>query len=277
MIENMRIVALGTTPLTLYTCAGAWILAVASVSWAGDSGPHGSGIPGNPRAVSIVALGDSTTASAKDWAPEIQEVYADCLPRQLRSAGIQAHVYNAGIGDTTTRDAVERLDRDVRAHRPDIVIVQFGINDSWIDVDLGSTTPRLTRAEYRNNLRMIVRVLESDGARVVLMTPNPMRWADPYYIKAFEQHPGLLDTADERGINQLLQQYASDVRAIAASEHVALVDVYRAFEAYGEQPGRSVNDLLLRGDGIHPNQSGQALVCRLLAGQLLKRVLRAER
>ncbi len=227
----------------------------------------------SPPPVRIVALGDSTTASAQDWAPQIGEVYADCLPRRLQSSGIRARVDNAGIGDTTTRDALERLDRDVRAHRPDVVIVQFGINDSWIDVDLGSTQPRLTRAEFRNNLRTIIRVLKSDGAQIVLMTPNPMRWSDPYYLNAFEQHPGLLDTANERGIDLLLEHYAADVRAIARSEHVALVDIYQAFESYDREPGKSIQDLLLAGDGIHPNQAGQALVCRLLADELVKRVL----
>lgn len=39
--------------------------------------------------------------------------------------------------------------------------------DSWIDVDLGSTTPRLTRAEFRSNPHTIIRVLKADGARVV--------------------------------------------------------------------------------------------------------------
>jgi lysophospholipase L1-like esterase len=251
---------------------GLLLLVVAS--WPGVSDPCFAAT-GDREPLRIVALGDSTTASAKDWAPEVHEVYADCLPRRLRAAGFKVRVDNAGIGDTTTRDAVERLDRDVRSHRPNIVIVQFGINDSWIDIDLGSTRPRLTRAEFRNNLRLIVRVLGRDGARVVLMTPNPMRWSDPYYIKAFKEHPGLLDTADARGIDRLLEQYAGDVRAVAASEHVLLVDVYQAFESHGRQPGRSVSDLLLAGDGIHPNQAGQALICRLLAEKLLQRVLRA--
>jgi len=102
-----------------------------------------------------------------------------------------------------------------------------------------------------------------------------MRWSDPYYITAFEQHPGLLDTSDERGINRLLEQYADDVRSVARSERAPLVDVYRAFEAYGREPRRSVNDLLLAGDGIHPNQAGQALVCRLLAEHLVHQLLRA--
>jgi lysophospholipase L1-like esterase len=230
-------------------------------------------VTGTARHVDIVALGDSTTAPARDWAPEIHEVYTDCLPRRLQSFGVEAHVDNAGIGDTTTRDALERLDRDVRSHRPDIVIVQFGINDSWIDVDLGNTTPRLTRAEFRSNLHTIVRVLKADRVRVVLMTPNPMRWSDPFYIGAFAPHPELLNTAKERGIDRLLDQYAADVRAVARSERVTLVDVNQAFESYGREPGRSVNDLLLAGDGIHPNQAGQAFVCRLLADELVKHVL----
>jgi len=222
------------------------------------------------RVMRIVAFGDSTTATAQDWAPQIEVVYADCLPGALAHYGIHAEVVNAGIGNTTTRDAVARIDRDVRVHHPDLVVVQFGINDSWIDADEGRTQPRLTRAEYRNNLRKIIHTLESDGARLVLMTPNPMRWADPHYIEAFEQHPGLLDTHAVRGLNGLLDLYAQDARDVAHTEHVALVDVFAAFESYDKVPGQSINELLLAGDGIHPNTNGQRLVCRLLTAKLVE-------
>jgi len=233
---------------------------VTGVSPAGPSPAH--------KTLRIVALGDSTTATALDWAPPIKEVYADCLPRSLAAHGISATVVNAGIGDTTTRDALARLDRDVRHHHPNLVVIQFGINDSWIDVDQGSTAPRLTRTEYRDNLRKIIGILKSDGARVVLMTPNPMRWADPYYIKAFGEHPGLLDTRAPRGIDRLLDLYAADVRDVAQQEQLPLVDVFAAFEDYGKLPGQSIDELLLAGDGIHPNQAGQHLVCKLLTERI---------
>ena len=242
------------------TALGLLAAVVAGLSPAGSSPAH--------KTLRIVALGDSTTATALDWAPSIKEVYADCLARSLTGQGISATVVNAGIGDTTTRDAVARLQRDVRSHHPNLVVVQFGINDSWIDVDRGSTAPRLTRTEYRDNLRKIIGVLESDGARVVLMTPNPMRWADPYYIKAFAEHPGLLDTRAARGIDRLLDLYAADVREVARQEQVPLVDVFEAFEAYGKAPGQSIDELLLAGDGIHPNQTGQHLVCKLLTERI---------
>ncbi|MGC1389113.1 MAG: GDSL-type esterase/lipase family protein [Steroidobacteraceae bacterium] len=216
----------------------------------------------------IVALGDSTTATAQDWAPEIKEVYADCLPHALASHGISAVVINAGLGDTTTRAAILRLDRDVRRHHPDLVVVQFGINDSWIDVDQGQRLPRLSRSEFRKNLKTIVGRLKRDGALVVLMTPNPMRWSDPYYIKAFTENPGLLDVDQVRGIDRFLDVYAQDVRDVANSEAVALVDVFEAFERFGEAPGQSINDILLSGDGIHPNQAGQRLICALLTSRI---------
>ena len=91
--------------------AYAWLLAVASSSTCahGANQLGGSGaLPAAGHPVRIVAFGDSTTATARDWAPEIKEVYSDCLPVALAPQGVGAVVINAGIGDTTTRQAVAR-------------------------------------------------------------------------------------------------------------------------------------------------------------------------
>jgi hypothetical protein len=106
--------------------------------------------------------------------------------------------------------------------------------------------------------------------RVILMTPNPMRWRDQFYIKAFAEHPGLLDVQAVRGIDLLLDQYSHDVRNVAKSESLPLVDVFDAFERYGKGPGHAIDDILLAGDGSHPNQAGQYLVCRLSAAKIVE-------
>jgi hypothetical protein len=67
----------------------------------------GGTAPTASHSVRIVTFGDSTTAAAKDWAPEIKEVYSDCLPAALATRRIAAAVINAGIGDTTTPDDPE--------------------------------------------------------------------------------------------------------------------------------------------------------------------------
>jgi len=254
--------------------AGGFLLAFATAGTvAQDIHNQATTAPTAPTAVRslrIVAFGDSTTAAAIDWAPAIKTVYADCLPAVLATHGVEAVVINAGIGDTTTRQAVERLDRDVRRYHPDLVVVQFGINDSWIDVDLGKQRPRLNQAEFRANLTAIAHRLRQDGAQVVLMTPNPMRWKDPFYIKAFSEHPGLLDVHAVRGIDRLLDAYAMDVRDVARANSLPLVDVFDAFENYGRVPGQSIDEILLAGDGIHPNETGQRLVCALLTAKILE-------
>jgi hypothetical protein len=92
------------------------------------------------------------------------------------------------------------------------------------------------------------------------MTPNPMRWRDSFCIKAFAEHPGLLDVQAVRGIDLLLDQYAS--RNVAKSESLPLVDVFDAFERYGNVPDQTIDDIRLAGDGIHPNLTGQRLGCQ---------------
>ena len=187
----------------------------------------------------IVALGDSTTAVA-DWSDQVIEVYADLPSGVLAACGIRAQVHNAGRGGATTREARERLDRDVRSFSPNLVVIQFGVNDSWIGADLGRRELRLTRGELRENLRYLIRALKADCAQVVLMTPNPMRWSNPFYLEVFQKNPGLLDTAGERGVNDLLDLYAQDARDVAREEAVPLVDVHQAFEEHGRRPaGRS--------------------------------------
>ena len=70
--------------------------------------------------------------------------------------------------------------------------------------------------------------------------------------------------------NALLDLYAQDVREVTNDKNVALIDVFKVFEDYGEQPGRSINDLLLPGDGIHPNAEGQHRVCEILTAQITR-------
>lgn len=214
------------------------------------------------RPIRIVALGDSTTEAG--WEGNADSVYPERLAAALEARGFPVEMINAGLSDTTSVQAVARLDRDVRRHSPDYVIVQFGINDSWIDAHRGRTAPRLTIEEYADSLRRIVRTLRSDGARVILMTPNPMRWSE-FYGREYWDHPELgFDAEDPRGINRLLDVYAQRVRDVARRKSVPLVDVSARFEAYDRSPGRSISELLLPNDDIHPNDAGHALIAEWL-------------
>lgn len=211
------------------------------------------------RPFTIVAFGDSTTAPRDELA-----VYPAILGRALRDAGQPVRVINAGVPSDSTREARARFAADVLAPAPDLVIMQFGINDSAIDVWRGESRPRIGLTDYAANLATMVRELRRRGVVVIPMTPNPLRWTDG--LREMYGKPPY-DPADPDGFNGLLPRYAQKVRDVAGRCGVPLVDSFSAFRDYGEQPGQSVDDLLL--DGMHPNDRGHALEAELLLPHVL--------
>ena len=85
---------------------------------------------------------------------------------------MNVRVVNLGVGGERTDQALRRLDA-VAEHRPRVVTVMYGTNDSY--VDQGKTQSRLTVEDYRANLEAIVAELLLRGIEPILMTEP--RWA----------------------------------------------------------------------------------------------------
>lgn len=215
--------------------------------------------------MTIVAIGDSTTAPR---GPLV--VYADLLRQELPDQIGPVTVINAGIGGDTTGKAARRFAADVLAQHPDVAIIQFGINDSTVDVRNGATKPPITLDEFKTNLQGFVRDLRSAGAKPILMTPNPMAWT-PLMLSLYSKPPYRPDDPD--GFNVTLKPYVEAVRHLAKREAVTLVDVNRAFYDDGHANGVGLNDLLL--DGMHPNEKGHHLIAKLLV-RAIEREIHAE-
>ncbi len=172
---------------------------------------------------------------------------------------------NAGVGGNTTEHAKARFQKDVLRRTPDVVVIQFGINDAAVDVwkNPPATQSRVSLEQYEANLRYFVKSLQVKGSRVILMTPNPMRWT-PKLKQFYGRPPYQPDAVD--GFNVRLRLYVEVVRKIAKRESLPLIDVYQLFEKAGKEEGQSVRDLLL--DGMHPNDQGHLLIAEELAHQL---------
>lgn len=204
----------------------------------------------------IVAFGDSTTALRNT----VNEVYADRLPALLAEEGIEAEVLNRGRGGSHTGHlsdnarhrvphALDRLGGRVRAERPDLVVVQFGINDSWVDGGGPDGASRIPLADYRRNLEAIVSTLRGDGATVLVMTPNP------------------LGARHEGWRTERLGRYAEAAREIAKGLDVPLVDIRASMERLASERGGEIDDWLI--DGSHPNDDGHALVAEALCRSIV--------
>lgn len=222
----------------------------------------GAETPGPGTVLTLVAFGDSTTAARGSL-----RVYPDLLAKALSAKGLNTKVINAGKPGDTTGTARFRFRKDVVKQRPDIAVIQFGINDSTIDVwrDPPATKHRIGIHYYTGMLDYFVETLQEQKCTVILMTPNPLRWT-PELKKRYGKPPYQPDDPD--GFNTSLAPYAESVRELAKKRKVPLIDVYAAFQAHGKVEGKSVDELLL--DGMHPNDRGHRLIANLLVAQILE-------
>lgn len=104
------------------------------------------------RGSNVIAFGDSLTAGYGAQAGE------DYPSRVSAATGVA--VINAGVSGDTTEMALARVDKDVLARDPRIVIVGLGGNDFLQSTSIATT---------EQNLRAIVEKIESAGASVILL------------------------------------------------------------------------------------------------------------
>ncbi len=114
--------------------------------------------------ITIVAFGDSVTHGALgDNEINYETVYWNLLRKKILNIRnyVPVNVVNAGIGGVTAKGSVERMDKQVLCHNPDLIIVSFGLNDVNEPLD-----------EYLSALEVIFKKGKKSGADVIFMTPN---------------------------------------------------------------------------------------------------------
>ena len=117
--------------------------------------------------LNVVFFGASLTWGANASDPNLTS-YRGLVARRLEDAYPQARLkfHDAAIGGTGSQLGVFRLDRDVLAHRPDLVFLDFSAND-----DIYSDNPE-TLASYE----AIVRRLVVEAACPVVQVIFPFKW-----------------------------------------------------------------------------------------------------
>lgn len=115
----------------------------------------------------LLFLGDSITGWS-DLAHYLKFSHIVDLMLQAKFGKQRITVLNRGFGGDTTAKVLARIERDVLAERPDIVVLLIGGNEA------GEQVPHSTVAQ---NLQAILTALETIGARVLLLQyhllPNP--------------------------------------------------------------------------------------------------------
>ena len=197
------------------------------------------------KPITIAFLGDSVTQGCfevfyerdgriqtifdykKAYSTRVKEILNMLYPT------VQINIINSGISGDSASRGVERVDRDVLAFNPDLVVVSYGLNDVTFD-DAGLVN-------YKNALEGIFKKVVSSGAECIFMSQN-------YYNTNLSPH--LIEKAEELGQtlmkkqnDGLLKKYYQEAIALAKENGVKVCDVYKKWEAM-EKGGVNITELL---------------------------------
>jgi isoamyl acetate esterase len=207
------------------------LLAIAATATADDA-------PALKKGERIVFLGDSITeagVSPKGYVTLIKNALAE----KHKDLGIE--VIGAGISGNKVPDLQKRLDRDVLAKKPTLVVIYIGINDVWhSEMNPPRGTPK---NKFDEGLKEIIAKIKDAGGRVVLCTPTVIG----------EKKANKLDAQ--------LDEYAEVSRTVAKGTDVQLCDLRKAFREHLDTHNPDDKEKgVLTGDRVHLNDAGNKLV-----------------
>ena len=209
------------------------LFAIAATAHAGEMAELraelGKRWPDN-RAVNIVFHGHSVPAGYQKT-PEVRtfEAYPHLFHVMLKEHFPFAvvNVIVTAIGGEDSVAGAARFERDVLPHKPDLVFIDYALNDRRVPIDRVETAWRAMIASAR-----------SHGVPVVLLTPTGDAKAD------------LTNPADP------LRQRADLIRRLARDEHVLLADVSAAWL---EELAKGTSQDALLSQFNHPNLRGNQI------------------
>ena len=200
--------------------------------------------------VNIVVLGDSVTHGVVGYEIDYEAVWWNLLRRKLNGYRnyVPVNIIDAGIDGTTAKDALPRLDGQALVHRPDLVIVCFGLNDVHGELD-----------DYVSALRTIFGKCRAAGLDVIFMTPNMMNTR-----VAEDVRPNLAEFAAKTAELQnsgKMDAFMDAARAVAREAGVTVCDCYAEWKKLAE----TEDVTMLLGNRInHPDPERQHLFADML-------------
>jgi len=178
----------------------------------------------------IVCFGDSITAGYA-----VRRGFPSFLLESLRHRfpDSKIEMINSGISGDTSQDGLGRLDWAVLSYEPDLVTINFGINDCVLGLSL---------EEFEMNLVwMVRRIRAGPDSEILLLSSQPLE-SPPY--------------------DQRVLDYYQTVERVAKEMNVGFVDVYGAW-MNRVRAGTPLSSLILPGLD-HPNEAGYRIIAEEL-------------
>ncbi len=203
----------------------------------------------NPKPKKVLFFGDSITEAGVNPGG-----YISILKKLILDNGKSNdyELMGSGIGGNKVYDLFFRLEKDVLARKPDIVVIWIGVNDVWHKSSFGTGTDA---DKFELMYKDIINKLENQGIKVFCCTPA--------CIGEKTDHSNQQDGD--------LNRYSSIIRHITSDKGVGLIDFRKQFLAYNMQHNKNNSPSgILTTDGVHLNDKGNDFVARLIFEKIFK-------
>ncbi len=188
----------------------------------------------------IAFLGDSVTHGAFELVTregyncdfDHEAVYHARLRRKLLEVNpwLPVNIINAGIAGDNAITAAMRVGRDIVAHKPDICVVNFCLND------LSETVEAYTAA-----MRSIFEQLQAAGIKPILLTPSMLNsYVHPNTLPQFREYAAVTAKWHEDGY---MDGYVEAARTLAREMGVPIAEAYAKWKSL-EAEGMDVTEHL---------------------------------
>lgn len=199
----------------------------------------------------IVCLGDSITQGGDG-----PNGYVGLLRKYLSTLYPGTEIINSGISGHKSTDMLARFDRDVLAHKPDLLTISVGVNDVWHGFyenhPLGDGPRGVSLEDYRKNVEEMVTKAKAANIRVVILSTTVI-------------HEDLKNRE-----NAKIAGYNEALRDIAHKNGARFIDFQKPFQAliktYRQTTG--AHDNLLTSDGVHMNPEGNKVMAHTILNGL---------
>ncbi len=166
--------------------------------------------------INIVVIGDSVTHGAVNGYIDYEGVYWNLLKQKLNQfrSYIPVNVINTAIGGTTAEESVERIERQVFRHEPDLIIACFGLNDVNFPLE-----------NFLGALEQIFSKCQAAGYDLIFMTPNML---NTYVADDVEERYRKYSakTAEYQKEGGRMDQFMAEAKALATRMGVTVCDCY---------------------------------------------------
>jgi lysophospholipase L1-like esterase len=183
----------------------------------------------------IIFFGDSLTALAiKDRNVPEGKGYVPLVREAMKKKGVEVDAVATGGHKVT--DLLKRVDRDVLAKKPTVVVIQIGVNDASAGV-----TPQ----KFEEQLKELIGKLQEGGAKVVLCSCTCR-------VEGYKA---------DNAMDKKLDALADVARGIAKEKKIPLNDLRQAFIDYWKVHNKENKPKgFLTYDGNHWTEAGHKFV-----------------